>query len=142
PDADLGQTLPELTFLGRAGLPAGLKHLVGVERPLHGQQPPGLLDRLSRSGRVVVGNPGHSYRAPGKRPAVLVPGTGVPGPARFITVTHLLTPHYGSPRSHCDHAMGSWHFRALFYKIPQDHVWSSFRRAGLADHARPLTRCG
>jgi hypothetical protein len=53
PDADLGETLPEVAFFGRPGFPAGLEYLMGGEGPAGFHQTPGRDQRLRRRQRLL-----------------------------------------------------------------------------------------
>jgi hypothetical protein len=53
PDADLGETLPKVPFLGRPSFPSGLKYLMRGEGPARFNQAPGRDQRLHRRQRLL-----------------------------------------------------------------------------------------
>ena len=53
PDADLGETLPKVAFLGWPSFPSGLKYLMRGEGPAFFHQPPGRDQRLHRWQRLL-----------------------------------------------------------------------------------------
>ncbi|MDQ0864719.1 hypothetical protein QF036_002300 [Arthrobacter globiformis] len=53
PDADLGETLPEVAFFGRPGFPTGLEYLMGGEGPAGLHQTPSRDQRLRRRQRLL-----------------------------------------------------------------------------------------
>ena len=53
PDADLGETLPQVAFFDRPSFPAGLEYLMGGEGPPTFHQTPGQDQRLHRRQRLL-----------------------------------------------------------------------------------------
>lgn len=84
--ADLGQPLPEVALLGRPGLPARLKDLMGGK---------GTTDRheLSRRPQCLLGRQRHlrdrllPFSAIGQRPTKRIPGPGLASTPQRVAVT-------------------------------------------------------
>jgi hypothetical protein len=58
PHGHLGEPLPQVTLMGRAGLPRRLEDLVRVKRAAGPQQLVGQPGRVRPGQREIVGNPG------------------------------------------------------------------------------------
>jgi hypothetical protein len=77
PDADLGETLPKVSFLGRPGFPSGLKYLMCGERPPSFHQAPGRDQCLCRRQRLLRDRL-HARASVWQRPPKSVTWPGLP----------------------------------------------------------------
>ncbi len=77
PDADLGETLPKVSFLGRPSFPSGLKYLMRGEGPARFHQAPGRDQRLRRRQRLL-GDRLHASASVRQRPPKSVTWPGLP----------------------------------------------------------------
>ena len=99
-DRDLGQALPQVAFVRRAGLPGRLEDLVRVERAAVAEQPVGEDGGVAAGNDEIVGDPvlagivvlaGLALLADvtGQRASQAVAGACVPGPAGWVTIPGL-----------------------------------------------------
>jgi len=88
PDRDLGESLPQVAFAGRRGLPRRLEDLVRVKRASRAQQLVGQPGRVRAGQREVVRNPGFAGRGllMAEWSAQRIARAGVPRPASQITI--------------------------------------------------------
>ena len=77
PDADLGKTLPKVSFLGWPSFPSGLKYLMRGEGPARFHQAPGRDQRLRRRQRLL-GDRLHASASIRQRPPKSVTWPGLP----------------------------------------------------------------
>lgn len=84
PDGELGQALPQGALAGVRGLPRGLEHLVGMERPAGVEQALRLEERLARGEDEIVRDARDAGRPARERTTQTVPRAVVARPAQRI----------------------------------------------------------
>jgi hypothetical protein len=93
-DTDLRETLPQVAFYVRTGLPTGLQDLMRSERPAFLDQPPGQADCLYRwqrlfRNRLDAGNP------IGQGASKSIARASLPWPTSIVPVSATIAGHCG-----------------------------------------------